>query len=66
MYNSIAASETVSRMATALNRTSADAGPYFESAKAAADNNHLDFLEFVRERWNHRFLGAVALQVRLS
>jgi signal transduction histidine kinase len=43
----IAASEAVSRMATALNRASADSGPYFEAAKAAADNNHLDFLEFV-------------------
>ncbi len=43
----IAASEAVSRMAAALNRASADSGPYFESAKAAADSNHLDFLEFV-------------------
>jgi two-component system, NtrC family, nitrogen regulation sensor histidine kinase NtrY len=44
---SISASEAASRMATALNRAPADSGPYFESAKAAAENNRLDFLEFV-------------------
>ncbi|MFZ0538139.1 MAG: ATP-binding protein [Candidatus Sulfotelmatobacter sp.] len=43
----IADSETASRMAVALNRAPADAGPYFELAKATAENNHLDFLEFV-------------------
>jgi two-component system nitrogen regulation sensor histidine kinase NtrY len=44
----IAASEAANRMATALNRAPTDSGPYFESAKATADNNHLDFLEFVQ------------------
>jgi two-component system, NtrC family, nitrogen regulation sensor histidine kinase NtrY len=43
----IAASEAVSRMAIALNRAPADSGPYFEFAKIVADNNQLDFLEFV-------------------
>jgi signal transduction histidine kinase len=44
---SIAGSDAVSRMAMALNRAPADSGPYFEMAKAAAENNRLDFLEFV-------------------
>jgi signal transduction histidine kinase len=44
---SIAASEAASRMAMALNRASADPGPYFELAKATAENSQLDFLEFV-------------------
>jgi two-component system nitrogen regulation sensor histidine kinase NtrY len=42
----IAKSETASRMAVALNRAPADAGPYFELAKATAENSQLDFLEF--------------------
>jgi two-component system, NtrC family, nitrogen regulation sensor histidine kinase NtrY len=48
----VAGSESVSRMATALNRKPADAGPYFESAKAAAENTQLDFLEFVESDGN--------------
>jgi two-component system nitrogen regulation sensor histidine kinase NtrY len=44
---SIAGSETVSRMAVALNRKPSDSGPYFELAKATAENSQLDFLEFV-------------------
>jgi two-component system nitrogen regulation sensor histidine kinase NtrY len=43
----VAESETVTRMAMALNRKPADSGPYFESAKTAAENGQLDFLEFV-------------------
>jgi len=43
----IAVSEGVSRMALALNRAPADSGPYFELAKAMAENSQLDFLEFV-------------------
>jgi two-component system, NtrC family, nitrogen regulation sensor histidine kinase NtrY len=43
----IAASEVAYRMALALNRASPDAGPYFELAKTGAENNQLDFLEFV-------------------
>ena len=43
----IAGSEAASRMAVALNRAPADSGPYFELAKAVAENRQLDFLEFV-------------------
>jgi two-component system, NtrC family, nitrogen regulation sensor histidine kinase NtrY len=43
----IAASDAVNRMALALNRVPGDAGPYFELAKTTAENNQLDFLEFV-------------------
>jgi signal transduction histidine kinase len=43
----IAASEAVRHMALALNRAPADSGPYFELAKAMAENARLDFLEFV-------------------
>lgn len=43
----IAASEAAGRMALALNRKPADPGPYFELAKAIAENSQLDFLEFV-------------------
>lgn len=43
----IASSEALSRMALSLNRASADSGPYFELAKSIAENNQLDFLEFV-------------------
>jgi len=43
----IAASEATSRMAMALNKKPADPGPYFELAKATAENSQLDFLEFV-------------------
>lgn len=44
---SIARSEAASRMALALNRAVVDSGPYFELAKTTAENDHLDFLEFV-------------------
>jgi nitrogen fixation/metabolism regulation signal transduction histidine kinase len=47
----IAASEAVTRMATALTRSpsssSADSAEYFEVAKSLADNYQLDFLELV-------------------
>jgi two-component system, NtrC family, nitrogen regulation sensor histidine kinase NtrY len=43
----IAASEAARRMALALNRPQADAGPYFELAKLTAESSQLDFLEFV-------------------
>jgi two-component system nitrogen regulation sensor histidine kinase NtrY len=49
----IVASETVTRMATALNRasslqsSSADSAEYFEVAKSLADDYQLDFLECV-------------------
>jgi two-component system, NtrC family, nitrogen regulation sensor histidine kinase NtrY len=46
----IAASEAANRMSTALNRASADPGPYFELAKTTAENNQLDFLEFVESK----------------
>ena len=44
---SIATWDAASRMAVALNRAPADSGPYFELAKTVAENNRLDFLEFV-------------------
>ena len=43
----LSASEEVSRMAAKLNRPQADSGPYFELAKTTAENNQLDYLEFV-------------------
>src|SRR6202140_462233 len=43
----IAASDPVSRMATALNGTSADSAEYFELAKTMAESYQLDFLEFL-------------------
>jgi two-component system, NtrC family, nitrogen regulation sensor histidine kinase NtrY len=43
----IAASDAVTRMAVALNRGPADSGPYFELAKTVAENDQLDFLEFI-------------------
>jgi len=43
----IAASEAVTRMATALDRSPADFASYFELARSLADNYQLDFLEFV-------------------
>ncbi|MGD1023691.1 MAG: ATP-binding protein [Candidatus Sulfotelmatobacter sp.] len=43
----IAGSEAVNRMALALSHAPVDSGPYFELAKSTAENNQLDFLEFV-------------------
>ncbi len=43
----IAASDPLSRMATALHGTSADSAAYFELAKQMADGYQLDFLEFL-------------------
>jgi two-component system, NtrC family, nitrogen regulation sensor histidine kinase NtrY len=43
----IAKSEPASHMAIALNRVVVDSGPYFELAKTTAENDRLDFLEFV-------------------
>jgi len=43
----IAGSETARHMALALNRAPADSGPYFELARTTAENDRLDFLEFV-------------------
>jgi two-component system, NtrC family, nitrogen regulation sensor histidine kinase NtrY len=43
----IAASDRLNRMALALSHAPADSGPYFELAKTIAENNQLDFLEFV-------------------
>jgi two-component system nitrogen regulation sensor histidine kinase NtrY len=44
---SIAASEAAGRMTLKLSSPLADSGPYFELAKATAENHQLDFLEFV-------------------
>src|SRR6202158_3649387 len=43
----IAASDPVSRMATALNGTYADSAEYFELAKSMAESHQLDFLDFL-------------------
>jgi signal transduction histidine kinase len=45
----IAASDPVSRMATALNGTSANSAEYFEVARSMAESHQLDFLEFLDE-----------------
>ena len=42
----IAASETVGRMAAALERSPAESAGYFQLAKSMADDAQLDFLEF--------------------
>src|SRR5271166_5429634 len=44
----IAASDDASHMTLKLNQPQADSGPYFEVAKTTAENNQLDFLEFVK------------------
>lgn len=59
----IAASDALNRMALALSHAPADSGPYFELAKTIAENNQLDFLEFVEAdgtivssaQWPERF-----------
>ena len=43
----IAASDAVTRMATALNGTSSDSAEYFDLARTMADSHQLDFLEFL-------------------
>ena len=45
----IAASEAVSRMATALNGTTADSAGYLDLARSMAESHQLDFLELVDE-----------------
>ena len=44
---SIAASDPVARMATALNGTSADSADYFDLARTMAESHQLDFLELL-------------------
>ncbi len=44
---SIAASDSVTRMATALNGTSSDFAEYFDLARVLADSHQLDFLEII-------------------
>jgi signal transduction histidine kinase len=48
----IAASDPISRMATALNGTSVDSAGYFDLAKSMAESHQLDFLEFLDGRGN--------------
>ncbi|HET9307137.1 MAG TPA: ATP-binding protein [Candidatus Sulfotelmatobacter sp.] len=43
----IAASDSVARMATALNGTSADSANYFDLARTMAESHQLDFLELL-------------------
>jgi len=49
---SIAVSDAVTRMATALSGTSADSADYFDLARSMAQNHQLDFLEFLDGRGN--------------
>jgi two-component system, NtrC family, nitrogen regulation sensor histidine kinase NtrY len=46
----IAASDVVTRMATALNGTAANSAEYFDLARSMAENRQLDFLELLDER----------------
>jgi signal transduction histidine kinase len=46
----VTASDSVVRMAAALNTAVADSSGYFDLARSAAENYQLDFLEFVDER----------------
>lgn len=46
----IAASDSVMRMATALNGTSSDFAEYFDLARVMAENHQLDFLEIIDGR----------------
>ncbi len=46
----IAGSETATRMALAVSRGTTDYGAFVNEAKALADNQQLDFLEFVDKR----------------
>ena len=48
--DTIARSEAMDRMATAINGAPGDAAPYFELAQATAESHQLDFLEFVDSR----------------
>jgi len=43
----IAASDALTRMATALNGTTSDSAEYFDLARVMADSHQLDFLEFL-------------------
>src|SRR3954454_1994243 len=45
--DAIAASDSVTRMATALNGTSSDFAEYFDLARSTAESHQLDFLEIV-------------------
>lgn len=45
--DAVGKSEIANRMALALNRAVVDSGPYFELAKTTAENDRLDFLEFL-------------------
>src|ERR1700722_11251988 len=47
---SVAASETVQRIALDLNRTASDAGEYVSEARNLASQQQLDFLELVDSR----------------
>ena len=46
----IAASDSLTRMATALNGTSSDFAEYFDLARVMAENHQLDFLEIIDGR----------------
>ena len=48
--SSIAASDPIVRMASALNSTPADSAEYFDLARSMAESHQLDFLDLVDER----------------
>jgi signal transduction histidine kinase len=48
--SSIAASDPIVRMASALNGTPADSAEYFDLARSMAESHQLDFLDLVDER----------------
>lgn len=52
----IAASDAATRMATALNGTSADSAQYFDLARSIADSHQLDFLEILD--WNGMIISS--------
>ena len=61
----IAGSDAATRMALAVSRGSTDYSAYVNEAKTLADNQQLDFLEFVDNQRHHSLVGAVAGEIWL-
>ena len=62
----IAGSDAATRMALAVSRGSADYSAYVNEAKTLADNQQLDFLEFVDSQRHDSLVGAVAGEIWLQ
>ncbi len=62
----IATSDPVTRMATALNGTSADSAEYFDLARSHGGESPTRLSGTSRRARDHHFFGAVAGEVRLS